>query len=139
MSFEAKSTAATLVSLLAVYGWYFVTVFRLAAADSAGEPAYRGLLLVATIAFVVIVAVSHILLALASPKSVSVSDERDRLFDVRGEAKGGIALAGGVLVGLALVLMEAPMFWVAQTLMASLVLGEIVKAVFKLVDYGRGV
>lgn len=45
----------------------------------------------------------------------------------------------GVLVALALAMLEREPFWIAHTLLGGLVLAEVVKGAFKLMDYRRGV
>jgi hypothetical protein len=68
----------------------------------------------------------------------AADDERDRLVDLRSERIGGYILAVGVFAGIGLAMVRADRFWIAQALIAALVIAEITSGVVKLVLYRRG-
>ena len=138
MSFQEKSAFATLAGLFVVYGVHFAIVGRWLAASSVGEIAYQPLMLVAVVVLVVFAVVSHIVIAVVNPKEADAYDERDRLIDLRSERVGGYVLAVGVFFGLVLAMGEVEHFFVAQTLLLSLVLAQISDEATKVVLYRRG-
>jgi hypothetical protein len=139
VSFQEKSTALMLGLLVVVYGWYFAVVGSRALAIPVAEVEYRAMMLVTVVALVAVAIVGHVLIAVLAPREADVTDERDRLVDLRGEWIGGFVLGTGTLAGLLLAMAEADTFWIANVLLAGMVLSEIVTSVARLVFYRRGV
>lgn len=136
-SFEEKSVWITLSSLVATFAVYFVLAARMLSAGVLVVAPYVALLAVTTVLLVIIVTAGHIVVVLASRPDGR--DERDRLIEWRAESNSSWLLAVGVLaaiVGLALGLGAA---WIANGLLASLFLSEVLKQVMQLVYYRRGV
>ena len=73
-----------------------------------------------------------------APNDTDEEDERDRLIEMRGDQVGGYMLAVGALFALGLAMVEVEYFWIANTLLASLVLSEIGKAALMVIVYRRG-
>lgn len=138
MSFQEKSTWIMMVIMLAVYGWYFAVVFGQVAEADLGQIAYQGLMLATVLALVVLAAVSHIMVAVADPKGADKADVRDREINRYGEYIGGYVLGAGALGALALAMLEFDQFWIANAILASLVLSELVSLGTKIVLYRRG-
>jgi len=138
MNFQARSTLVMVIVFLLVYGWYFTRVLTAAAAGPVEAIEYRSLLLAMVGVLVALSIAAHIVLAVAAPGEGDQSDERDKLIDLRGEQKGSLVLGVFALGAMALAMFEQPSFWVAHVLLAGLVLAEVVKGAFKLVDYRRG-
>lgn len=139
MSFQARSTLVSVLVFLGVYGWYFGRVFSAAQAGPVEAIDYQPLLLVMVGVLVALAVATHIVLAVMSPKGADQTDERDRLIELRGEQKGSLVLSVFVLGALALAMLEREPFWIAHTLLGGLVLAEVVKGAFKLLDYRPGV
>jgi len=137
MSFQEKSAIATLGGLLLVYGAYFAIVGRWMAASPVNEIAYQPLMIIAVVALVILAVVSHIFIAVVNPKEADALDERDRLISLRGERVGGYVLVG-VFAGLVFAMIEVDHFYVAQTLLLSLVLAQASDEASKIVLYRRG-
>lgn len=137
MSFEEKSTWGMLATMIIVYGWYFSTI----GGDLGGDVSsidYQGTMLVTVLAVVAIAVVFHILIAVVDPKGSDQSDERDRYINRFGEYIGGFVLTAGALAGMGMAMAEFEYFFVANTILAGLVLSEIVSGVTKIVLYRRG-
>ena len=136
MSFQEKSTLTVLVAFVLTYGWYFIDL----AANHGinGYDGYQKQVLVMTIAFVVIVALSHAVIALVDPKGSDETDERDKEINRFGEYVGGYVLGAQSLVVLAMALLEVPHFLIANNILLGLVLAEIVGGSVKLWLYRRG-
>lgn len=140
MSFQEKSNWVMIVLIAAVYGTYFAVVLgEIAELSTVRDVAYRGLLLATVIVLTVLAAATHIVLALASPREADMNDERDREINRFGEYVGGFVLAVTVLVGMGMAMFEIDHFWIANALLAGLVLSELVAGVTKVVRYRRGI
>jgi len=138
MTFQEKS-ALTMTGLLAiVFGGYFTLVLGAVARVPQREVGYTALLIVASVVLAVLAAVSHIVLALVFRAQANAFDERDRLVELRSERIAGYVLALGVFAGIGLAMVQVDRFWIAQVLIAALVLAEITDGVSKVVLYRRG-
>ncbi len=137
MSFQQKSTSLMLVILLAVYGWYFTVIATWVVDSPVEEVAYQPVMFVTVIALVVLAVIGHTLIAIVPPYEGDRTDERDRIIDLKGEWLGGFILGTGTVVALFLAMAEIHWFWIANTLLAGLVLSEVVTSITKLVYYRR--
>ena len=139
MTFPEKSALTMTAVLVAVFGWYFWLV--LGPIAGAGTPArdfaYTAVMGVALAAVTVLVTVSHIILAIVFHRQANVRDERDRLISLRSTRVAGYLLAAGVFAGLGLAVARADRFWIAQVLVASLVLAAVAESVVKAALYRR--
>ena len=94
MSFQEKSAWGLLIGLVAVSVFYFPAAFSVVETiESAGSGVpLIALIIAGTIALVVIEVVYHTVIAAWSPKDAGVSDERDRLIDLKSERNAGFVL-----------------------------------------------
>ncbi|MGY6662552.1 MAG: hypothetical protein ACXIVO_09550 [Glycocaulis sp.] len=145
MSFHEKSNALMLGAIVLVYGVYFVLVLGQPLMTGAqintetGLVMSNGLMLGSVVALVAIAIAGHVLIAVLAPKDADKHDERDKLIEMRGDQRGGFVMAFGAVCAMGLAMIAAAHFWIVNAILAGLVLGEIVKAVSKLIDYRRGV
>ena len=140
MSFPEKSTWVMLVVVALVYGTYFLVVLGdVAAVPGVRDIAYRGMMLATVLVLTLLAAGTHIVMAIASPLEADMTDERDREINRFGEYIGGFVLVVAVLMGLGLTMFEVDHFWIANALLAGLVLSELVAGATKLVLYRRGI
>lgn len=138
MSFHARSTALALVAYVVVTIGYVILLVQ-AAADTAIEDIdYQGLLIGLVVTFVIIAIVGNIILASSNIAESDAVDERDKLIELKGERYGGWALSVGALAALALAMTDQATFWIAQVILAGLVLSEITSSASQLVMYRRG-
>jgi heme/copper-type cytochrome/quinol oxidase subunit 2 len=138
MSFKAKTTAIMLVALTIVYGWYFIQLLPEIAETPVAEIGYQGAMLATVVLFVILFVVGMIILAVVDRRQADDEDERDRLIERRGDQVGGYVLAVAALVGMGLAMVEGAYFWIANALLAGLVLSELVKGIVMLSAYRRG-
>jgi hypothetical protein len=138
MTFQEKSALTMTALLTLVFGWYFALVLGVVAGSPEREIAYTALMIVAAVILGILATVSHVILALLYRSVADAYDERDRLVDLRSERIGGYILAVGVFAGIGLAMVRADRFWIAQALIAALVIAEITSGVVKLVLYRRG-
>ncbi len=138
MSFQEKSTVAMTGALIVVYGAYFAVVGAWLASTPTDEIVYQPLMVVAIVPLVVLIVLSHAVIAVAKPKEANAYDERDRIVALRGDRLGGHTLAVGVFVGLVLAMAEVSPFFIAHGLLLAWVLAEITGNATKLILYRRG-
>ncbi len=138
MTFNQKSTAAMLVIIVALYGWYFFGLIPQVLNGSLPEIVYKPTLAALVVLLVVAAIVAHILLAVVSLKELDDEDERDRLIEMRGDQISSYVLAVGTFGGLWLAFVEADHFWIVHALVVGLVLSEVVKNSWMLLAYRRG-
>lgn len=139
MSFQEKSAWVMLALVALVYGGYFTVVLGdIASLDSVRDIAYRGMMLGTVIVLVVLATISHIVIAISNSSGADESDERDREINRFGEYVGGYVLGVGAVVALGLAMFEVEHFWIANAILAGLVLSEIVSGLTKIISYRRG-
>lgn len=138
MSFQEKSTWIEALTFAGVYAWYFANLAGSVGSNAVTEIGYQGMMLVTVIVLVVLAVVGHVVIAVADPKGSDQNDERDRSINRFGEYVGGYALAVGSVIALALAMADVDQFWIANTILAGLVMSELVSAGTKLVLYRRG-
>jgi hypothetical protein len=141
VAFQAKSAVALIGTLVVVYIPYFGLVGFILASTSqdVADVAYKPLLILATVPVAVVAAVSHILLALLSPKEANQLDERDRLISQRGDQISAYVLGVGVFAAIVLAMFELRSFYVVNALMLFWVAAELAGQAGRLALYRRGV
>ncbi len=137
MTFHEKSTWAEALTVAAVYAWYAVTVLGRLATTPAAEVDYRGPLLVAAAALVVLVVAGQITVAVLGWRGVS-TDERDRAIRRRGAAASAVVLGATAVVGVALTTLGTEPLWVVGALVTGLVVAVLTSAATRIAAYRRG-
>jgi hypothetical protein len=137
LSYREKSIWGSLATTLAVYGYYFATVF-----GGARESEFNGKsvarLMSAVFVIVVIEVVYHIVISLTS--RVEHKDERDILIEGKAYRNAYFLLAADLfmLMGTAVLINLTP-FITINLILFSVVVSEIVKSVTQLFFYRRGI
>lgn len=135
-SFEEKSAWILLISKIVVFGVYFWIAARLSARGAPLE-AFVPLFIVVVALLVAALAAGHIIAAaIQRPEG---TDERDRLISWRAESNASPVLGGGVLVGISVLILTGRDALTANVLLLALVLTEVLKSLFRIVYYRRGV
>lgn len=136
-SFEEKSVWIQLIGLVIVLSSYCVLAARTVASGVTQLIHFVPLLTIAIVLLVALLAVGHIVVAVASRPEGRY--ERDQLIAWRAESRSSWVLGVGVIAAIiCLVVVDEPT-WVAHGLLLSLFLSEIVKDILQLVAYHRGV
>lgn len=138
MSFEEKSNLLMLTAVIVVYGWYTAAIVAAAADTPVTEIDYQPLMIVVVVPLVVIAIIGHAVIAALNPSEAGQHDERDRLINMRAERIGGYVVGSAALTALIVTMLELDTFWIAQILLAGLVLSEIVEGTWRAVLYRRG-
>lgn len=133
LSFQEKSLWLMFVSLVAGFGFYFLTVLP-------GEgpnvlPHQVAVFAVAVIALVVMQVLGHIVIAVADRRTGT--DERDRLIELRGTRNAGYVLATGVFLALCAALLTEGNFVFTHLLLAFWVVAQLVEIGSQLVLHRR--
>ena len=141
MTFQEKSALTMTAILVVVFGMYFALVLGpvAGAPAPAREFAFTALMILASVVVTILAAATHIVLAIVFRSQVNAHDERDRLIDLRSTRVAAYILAAGVYAGIGLSVVQVERFWIAQALIAALVIAEITDGVIKVVLYRRGV
>ena len=135
-SFEEKSVWIQLVGMVAILSSYFVIAALMLSKGVTAVMAFVPLFIVAVVLLVVVLVAGHIVAVIVSrPEG---RDERDRLIVWRAESNSGWVLAVGVLAAVTGLVLSVDNVWIAHLLLLSLFLSEVVKYVFQLVYYRRG-
>jgi hypothetical protein len=137
MTSEEKSTWIVAAATALIFGAYFVKILNDAATIPVSEIEYQDLLAVMVVLFIVLLIISHVVLA-AVTKDAGTSDERDEKIDRFGEYIGGYVLGTGMLAILILAMAEIEYFWIANAALGIMVLAELVTSGTKIIIYRRG-
>ncbi len=138
MSYEEKGTWAYLVTSVAVWLGYVGVVVRRADGGPLAEVPYVAPLLWAVGASIVANVIGRVLLEIVRPSESHQADVRDRDVARLGDYVGGLVLSVLVAGVLALTLVEAEHFWIANAIYAAFVVQVVVSSVVRLVAYRRG-
>lgn len=142
MSFREKSAWITLIALVIVtllwtlhFPWG--GTFTLAPAPNAF---LFHALVWATISFVVIEVVAHVIVAVRAPREASApADERERLIALKGTRLGAYVYAALTLSAIFLIHLGANQIGLAYLILFSFVIAEVVNYTARIVYYRRGV
>ncbi len=134
LTFQEKSLWLMFVSLVAVFGFYFVTVLPAPAEDV--MPNQVVLFVFAVVVLVVMAIVGNILIAIVDRRTET--DERDRLIGLKGSRNGAYVLATGVFLALCTALVTEGNFLFTHVLLAFWVLAQLVETGSQLFLYRRG-
>ena len=148
MSFEEKVTWVSGAVTLAVVAWYAWTVIGRLGQGAVADVAYEGSLLFAVGATIVLTIVGTIVMSIVGAiaaeargedaGAIDRSDERDARIDARGDRVAFYVSSAFMLGVLALALLEADPFWIANAVFAGFVAAGLVATAVKLVAYRRG-
>ena len=138
MSFRERSAWMMVATLVVAYGWYLTSVLGRLGGGSVGDVDYQRTAVVAVMAVVVLAAVSHVVLA-ATDRAES-KDGHSGAGAVKRYARsaGGVVVSAAAVLGMALAMVEADYFWIANVIMAGLVVAELTAASSEILIYRRG-
>jgi len=135
MPFREKSAWISLLSVSAIYGYYFVSLVR------SGRHAVAGFggLLGTIVALVIVQAVLNIAVAIYKPKEAKAPrDERERLIDLRSTRCAYAGLATGVAFAIFFAGFNPPIVFNANALLFILVVSEALRNASQIIQYRRG-
>jgi hypothetical protein len=140
MSWEEKSTWASLLIILLVFTGYFSQVFEGLAADTLDRAEVSGLFIGAVVSVIVLEILLHIVIAVFNVRDADQPrDERDRQFSMKAGNISGWVLGAAVLtIALHAFMYENSSIWVANLLLFAVFVSQIVSYSLQLFYYRRG-
>jgi hypothetical protein len=142
MSFREKSawiTLITLVLLSLAWATHFPWGRDFTLAPDSNPFVFHALLL-ATLSFVVIVVVAHVVVAVLAPREANTrADEREQLIGLKATRLGAYTYAALSMSSVFLIHLGANEIGLAYFLVASLVIAEIVNCSARIIYHRRGV
>jgi hypothetical protein len=137
MSFREKSAWIALLAYMIVFGPYFFLLWQ-AWDQGHAQGLSIGLLVAAVIALIVITLALTIVAALLNPREASaLADERETLIDLKAERIASYTLSTCAVCLIGALLVGWNGYLVANLLLASMVISELVKALTR-IAYFRG-
>jgi heme/copper-type cytochrome/quinol oxidase subunit 2 len=137
MSFREKSAWIILVTLVLLTIAYLLHIFPYTLAPEPSSVRFH-MLAVSIIAFVVIVVIAHIAVAIISPRDAQTpTDERERLIELRSTAISAYVYAFLSLASIASIHAGANQFGVGYLVTLSFGIGEIVNYSMRVILYRR--
>ncbi|GAC16513.1 hypothetical protein [Aliiglaciecola lipolytica] len=153
MSFKEKSHWISLVSTICIFGYYFYNIVMLAGVPvEEAKDIAKDLLIQAIVLSVLVEIILHTMLAATNHKAAEMgADERDKLFEYRGNQVGYTILVVGVVITLGRIItieynpdfadhyssLQIPLL-TAHLLMFSFILSEVARFAVTLFNYRRG-
>jgi len=138
MSFREKSAWIALIAYGGVFGAYFYNLWS-AWDDRYSQGLSIGLMAGAVVMLVIIAAALTILAALMNPKEANAAaDERETLIDLKAERIASYTLSVGVVCLIGALLIGWNGILVANLLLASMVISELVKALAQIAYFRAG-
>jgi hypothetical protein len=142
MSFREKSAWITLITLVlmsVLWSMHLPWGRPITLAPESNPSVFHALVL-ATISFIVIVIVAHVVVAIRAPREASApADERERLIGLKATRVGAYVYAALSLSSVFLIHLGANQIGVAYFVLISFVAAEIVACVARIVYHRRGV
>jgi len=135
MAYREKSAWITVISLVAIYGYYLLVALseRAKGADLVWKLAG------AVVLVIVVQIVLTILATIFSPRDARVpEDEREKLFVLKGMRNAHFVLAFAVVAAIAAALLGRDRYALANGLFFALVAADVTKATTQIVLYRRG-
>ncbi|MGE0742102.1 MAG: hypothetical protein AB7O98_12230 [Hyphomonadaceae bacterium] len=138
MSFREKSAWIALATYGGVFGAYFFFLWQ-SWDDRYGQPLSIGLLAAAVLGLVVVATTLTIIAAVLNPKEANAAaDERETLIDLKAERIASYTLSAGVVCLIGALLLGWNPYLVANLLLASMVIAELVKATAQILYFRAG-
>lgn len=142
MPFREKTAWTSLITTLGIWGAYFwaISRFLLDRRGLSGLPADTvGLFIAGVVAIIIVQIVLAIAVAIVSGKQADTPmDERERLIDLKAARTGFYALNAAVFCVSGLWLAGASPLVMANGILLSMVIGEVIHSGGKIVGYRRG-
>ena len=138
MTFHEKSQWAYAFAAFVTAAAYFAWLVTQLVDTPAGDIAYRGALLWTIGISMIINALGTGFVRGVTPKGGATADPRDNDVNRRGDAFSFYVFSALAAIPLALALLEAPMFWVANVLFAAFAFTAVFGVVVKAVLYRKG-
>ncbi len=135
-SFEEKSIWIQLAGMLLLFGGYLLAAGKMLAHDADAIGPFIPLFVAATVLMTVVYAAGHAVAAVRT--GPEARDERDRLISWRSGARSAWVLGAGVIIALGCLALSMAPAWIANILVLSMFLSQVLCYTLQLVSYRRG-
>lgn len=125
-------------TLVVVYGWYLTSVIDQLDGSPVADVGYETTAVMASIAVVVLSAVSHIVLAVTGSAGSRSNQTGATAIKRYARSHGAAVVAAASVLGMVLAMVEADHFWIANVILAGLVIAEVTSAGSEILLYRRG-
>jgi hypothetical protein len=138
MSFREKIAWISLVATVVVYGGYFASL-TVPASGGGRLAASFGLLVGATVLFIIAMIVLTVFAAVLAPRDAAAPpDEREKLISLKASQFSYFALSSGAFTAIVALFVGTDRFFTANFLFFALVVSEIAKDAAQIVYFRRG-
>jgi hypothetical protein len=135
MPFREKTAWISLLSMLGIYGVYFVSVVR---TESRGGHPHFGALLETIVALVVVQVVLTIAVAIVRPKEAQAPrDEREKLIELKATRIAYSGLATSVAMACFFGAFDPPIVFNTNALLFVFVTAELLRSSCQIIQYRR--
>lgn len=140
ISFEEKSTWASLAIITFIFAGYFSQVYQGLMDGTLHKAAVLGLFIGAVVSIIILEIFLHIVIAIVNTKDAEQhGDERDRLFSMKAGNISGWVLGFGVLIISAQTFIrDLDSLWVANLLLFAVFVSQVVSYALQIFYYRRG-
>lgn len=125
--------------LLTTYAWYLASVLGRAAGGSLASVRYQDSAVVAAVGVVALAAFAHVMFAALGRGRTTGTDVTARSVKRYARSTGGVVITASAVLAMALAMLEVEPFWIANLLLAGLVLAELASAASEILVYRRSV
>lgn len=140
LTFHEKSIWISLVTVTALFGFYFFVAFNFIAGYADPDANIVGLFILVVVLVIIVEAVSHTALAIKFRKEANAApDERDKLIELKATRNAYYLLVGGVWTAGIAMLFTDSVFIIANIIMFFFIVAEIIGFVTQLRYYRQGV
>lgn len=126
-------------SLIVAYISYLVAVVNHLDGGAITEVRYQWAAVVAAGVVVVLAAITHMAIAAVDPQDKPRRDAASNAIRRYSRSTGATVLSAAAVLGMALAMAEAAHFWIANVILAGLVVAEVVAAGSEILTYRRRV
>ncbi len=138
MTYEEKGVWVYVVVVLGTYGTYAGIILNQLSDTPVAEVDYVAPLLWSIGLSILWSIILRIVVEVFSPSEKQRADTRDRDISRAGERIGTAALIAGAAGGLALALLQAEQFWIANAIYLGFAASAVIASAVKIVLYRRG-
>ncbi|HEX5334098.1 MAG TPA: hypothetical protein VFW79_15800 [Cellulomonas sp.] len=138
VSYEERGAWVYLVAVVATFAGYVAVVLGRAGGGALADADYVAPLLWSLGISIAVTIVGRTVVEIVRPGDGTTADVRDKEIARSGDYVTGMVVGFGVLLPLALALIEADYFWIANSIYAVSALAAVVGTAVKLVMYRRG-
>ena len=138
MTYEEKGVWIYVVAVLGTYGTYASIILSQLGTTQITDIDYVWPLVWSIGISILASIILRIVVEIVAPSDKHRADTRDREIDRKGERAGSCLIITGAVGALALALLQAEYFWIANAIYLGFAASAVLASVVKIVTYRRG-